>query len=125
MRFFKSKTYYFFFVLAICIAFTTKAQEQLRPLSGNINYNYIPAKQTVSAKTASITSFQLPFFDDFSSAMKSPYPKSTHWIDSNVYVNTGFPIAPLSIGVATFDGLSKTGYPYNISAPVSSSSQAD
>jgi hypothetical protein len=28
-------------------------------------------------------------------------------------VNTGFPIAPPSIGVATFDGLNKNGYPYN------------
>lgn len=125
MRFFKSITYYFFFVLALCIAFTTKAQEQLRPLSGNINYNYVPAKKNSAAKTNSISTMELPFFEDFSYAIKSPYPRNTHWVDSNVYVNTGFPNAPLSIGVATFDGLNKTGYPYNISAPVSSSSQAD
>lgn len=125
MRFLKSLTYWSVFILPICIAFTAKAQEQLRALSGNINYQYIPAKQTAASKTASVTPLDLPFFEDFSSALKSPYPRNTHWVDSNVYVNTGFPIAPLSIGVATFDGLNKKGYPYNISAPVSSSSSAD
>lgn len=125
MRFFKSRTYYIFFVSIFCFTLISKAQEQLRPLSGNINYNYVPAKQNTAAKTASTTPLDLPFFEDFSSAMKSPYPRNTHWVDSNVYVNTGFPIAPLSVGVATFDGLNKKGYPYNITAPVSSSSPAD
>src|SRR5690606_33700240 len=31
---------------------------------------------------------------------------------SLVYINTGFPIDPLSIGVATFDGLGKNGFPH-------------
>ncbi|MGV2480783.1 UNVERIFIED_CONTAM: hypothetical protein IGO34_28745, partial [Salmonella enterica subsp. enterica serovar Weltevreden] len=43
----------------------------------------------------------------------------------NVYINHTSPIAPLSIGVATFDGLNKKGYPYNLTAPVSSSALAD
>jgi hypothetical protein len=46
-------------------------------------------------------------------------------VDSSVYVNTGFAIAPLSIGVATFDGLNKNGYPYNLSATEIVSAAAD
>lgn len=105
--------------------FSGFAQEQLKPLGGNINLPVINAKSNLTAKTTTVTPLDLPFFDDFSYATKSPYPKATLWQDSNVYVNTGFPIAPLSIGVATFDGLNKNGYPYNILAPVSTSSQAD
>ncbi|WKZ66368.1 MAG: T9SS type A sorting domain-containing protein [Flavobacteriales bacterium] len=35
------------------------------------------------------------------------------WEDDDVYINGNYPIEPPSIGVATFDGLSRTGYPYN------------
>ena len=39
------------------------------------------------------------------------------WIDNDVYVNDNFPINPWTIGVATFDGLDETGYPYDWSSP--------
>ncbi len=58
------------------------------------------------------TSLSIPFLDDFSYCTKTKYPKASLWADSNVYINSGFPIAPPSIGVATFDGLNKHGYPY-------------
>lgn len=35
------------------------------------------------------------------------------WEDDDVYVNGTFPIEPPTIGVATFDGLSRTGMPYD------------
>lgn len=35
------------------------------------------------------------------------------WEDDDVYVNNTYPILPPTIGVATFDGLARTGYPYN------------
>jgi hypothetical protein len=35
------------------------------------------------------------------------------WQDDDVYINGTYPIDPPTIGVATFDGLSRTGYPYN------------
>lgn len=35
------------------------------------------------------------------------------WEDDDAYVNGSFPVAPPTIGVATFDGLSRTGYPYD------------
>ncbi|MCC7301380.1 MAG: T9SS type A sorting domain-containing protein [Bacteroidia bacterium] len=53
----------------------------------------------------------LPFSDDFS--YPDIYPKSAYWIDSNVFVNRDFPVAPVTLGVATFDGVSKSGCPYD------------
>lgn len=35
------------------------------------------------------------------------------WEDDDVYVNGTYPDDPPTVGVATFDGLSRTGYPYN------------
>lgn len=67
----------------------------------------------------------IPFFEDFFYAPNSPYPSGNHWTDSSVYINTGFAIAPPSIGVATFDGLNRKGYPYNIAALANTSSPAD
>jgi hypothetical protein len=101
------------------------AQEQLRPLTGNFNLSVIPKNSSQNKKTTTVTPLNLPFFDDFSYAYKSPYPSHNNWIDSNAYVNTGFAINPITLGVATFDGLNKNGYPYLINAPVSYSGSAD
>ncbi|MFO0322341.1 MAG: T9SS type A sorting domain-containing protein [Bacteroidota bacterium] len=119
-------------IILICLFLIGKmssfSQEELRPLSGNINLPNIitPNVSNQLNKISALPTLDtIPFFDDFSYATKSNYPTYKHWLDSNVYVNTGFPIAPISIGVATFDGLNKLGYPYNILAPASSSRGAD
>lgn len=41
------------------------------------------------------------------------------WADDHAYVNNSFALDPPTIGVATFDGLSRTGYPYNFMSPQS------
>ncbi len=46
------------------------------------------------------------------------------WQDDDVYVNGTYPVEPPTIGVATFDGLSRTGYPYDF-ANYSSYGRAD
>lgn len=56
----------------------------------------------------------LPFKDDFS--QNSIYPDPNLWQDINVHVNSNFADDPVSFGVATFDGLDSTGYPYNFTA---------
>ncbi len=53
---------------------------------------------------------RLPFFDDFSYA--GPYPKEVFWVDKHVFVNNTLGVRPVSVGVATFDGLDVTGSPY-------------
>lgn len=65
--------------------------------------------------TASLT---LPFFDDFSRyslPTNDPAVLTTwkRWSDTCAFINSGFPIAPPTIGVATLDGLRADGYPYN------------
>ena len=112
------------YILFTSICVSCLAQEQLRPLSCNINLPAISNNKTLN-KTAAITPLNLPFFDDFSYAYNSPYPSANIWLDSNTYVNTGFAINPITLGVATFDGLNKKGYPYNINASVSFSGPAD
>lgn len=37
------------------------------------------------------------------------------WQDDDVYINGTYGVDPPSLGVATFDGLARTGYPYNFS----------
>jgi hypothetical protein len=114
------------FILCIVLTQVVKAQEQLVPLSANLSLPVITSKNMNAAKTASVAaSDTLPFFDDFSYAYQSPYPSVNHWKDSSVYVNVGFGTAPKSLGVATFDGLNKKGYPYWLTAPVSTSASAD
>jgi hypothetical protein len=119
------KLIYFICLLLTATSNEFIAQEQLHPLSANRFLPAIKSSQLSSKITTTVTLLNLPFFEDFSYAYKSPYPSFTNWMDSNVYVNTGFPIAPINLGVATFDGLNKLGYPYNISAPVSYSENAD
>lgn len=94
------------------------AQEGIRPLSMNINLGYSdlilksnsPSSKNLSAK---LSSLDLPFKEDFYYASTSSFPDQNLWSDSSTYVNTGHATAPPSIGVATFDGLNKKGYPYN------------
>jgi hypothetical protein len=120
--------YKIIFVLAV-LPFVASAQEYIKAPGGNLNLFYNaptkPIKNTSVQKITASTSDTIPFFEDFYYAPNSCYPTGQHWIDSNVYVNTGFAIAPPSIGVATFDGLNKKGYPYNIAATAIVSQPAD
>jgi hypothetical protein len=52
----------------------------------------------------------LPFVDDFSA--DGPYPDTARWLDRDVFVNTTLAERPLTVGVATFDGLDAHGSPY-------------
>lgn len=59
--------------------------------------------------------------DDFS--YEGPYPDTALWLDNMVFINRGYPKAPITLGVATFDGLNAKGYPYDfLVSPISSSS---
>ncbi len=91
------------------------SQEQLSPLSGNdiIKSEWLRIKKSSSSNRfmAPGDTVSLPFTDDFS--YLNIYPDSSRWLDSNVYVNRDLPIAPITLGVATFDGVSKTGCPYD------------
>ncbi len=61
--------------------------------------------------------------DDFS--YQSPFPDTLLWMNCNVFVNRNYPVAPPTIGVATFDGINKYGYPYDFLVGQTSSLPAD
>ncbi len=94
------------------------AQESVRPINSNLNYIYkdlqkpILNSKEIKSQNKSAVSLSLPFKEDFYYACTQAYPDQNLWSDSSTFVNTGHAIAPPSIGVATFDGLNKHGYPY-------------
>lgn len=61
--------------------------------------------------------------DDFS--YNGPYPDTALWIDNNVFINNGYAKAPITIGVATFDGVDSSGYPYNFAMASGATGIAD
>lgn len=69
------------------------------------------------SKTNNKSIVTLPFLDDFS--QKGVLPNSDLWEEKDTYINSSFPIEPPTYGVATFDGLDSTGYPYNFFNPTS------
>jgi hypothetical protein len=105
----------FIFLLLSTYSFLLKAQnEVLSPLLENSVIIQNKKKEKPSApalRTTAVNSLNLPFIDDF--YPNNIYPDASLWEDSNVYINTHYPINSISLGVATFDGLDKNGLPYN------------
>ena len=81
--------------------------KKLIQYSNSEEYQIFRINKTIGAKKA----LSLPFIDDFS--QQHFYPDASKWIDNNVYINSNYAVNPISYGVATFDGLDSTGYPYN------------
>lgn len=96
------------------------AQEQVFPLNANPALKaarHELMQQPLHRRSANDT-ILLPFNDDFSRV--SVYPVSDLWIDSNAFINTSYPDNPVTIGVATLDGIDQFGNPYDITSTQSS-----
>ena len=96
----------FFLFLTFFAQSKLYSQEKLSPLSYDKilnNYQYTSNEKVVIQDS-------LPFFDDFSDSFVQP--SSSRWTDKMVFINTSFAINPLSLGVATFDGLDGKGRAY-------------
>jgi len=90
------------------------SQEVLTTITRNpvLVKKYAEVKNHISQIRATIPdTLHLPFLDDFSK--DNIYPDTELWLDSNVFINRTYPIAPPTLGVATFDGVSKSGCPYD------------
>ena len=96
-------------VLALCL---TPALVTAQEVITGFNHGITPPSKSREAIVLT-----LPFFDDFSAS--KVYPDSTRWADYNVYVNSGFPLNPVTRNGATFDVLDAHGrvYDYAISNP--------
>ncbi len=122
------KIKFLFYILLLFSQNYVLAQLNFSPLHGNYHLQNLIQPKTINTalnKTAAAAPLDLPFLDDFAYMYKSPYPNQLLWLDSNVYINNTLPISPISIGVASFDGLDKWGYPYNLNAFIGTSNHAD
>ncbi|MBC8265736.1 MAG: T9SS type A sorting domain-containing protein [Flavobacteriales bacterium] len=91
--------------------FVLQAQEHISVLESN---PLLKTNQKQVQKMRTSSAVALPFLDDFS--YNSYFPDNLLWEDSAVFVNRSYPINPVTIGVATFDGLDANGMAYDISA---------
>ena len=88
-------------------------------------YNELKLRSLVKSPSISDTLSlgALGILDDFS--YEGPYPDTSLWMDNFVFINRGFAKSPITIGAATFDGLTYTGMPYDFTATATSSAAAD
>ena len=119
------------YIFTYLITLTVTAQESLTKMQVNPilaqkhqQLSKINTKAALKLRVpVTIDTLQLPFLDDFS--ISNVFPDSTRWIDRSVFVNRTFPIAPPTLGVATFDGLDSTGYPYDFTSGALAAGEAD
>jgi hypothetical protein len=96
---------------------TASAQEQLFPLSGNAVLHSTHLQYDRQQRRTGTDTLLLPFIDDFS--RDGVYPQADHWVDSFAFINSSFADNPVTIGVATLDGLDPEGNPYDPAATLS------
>ena len=100
------------------LSFGVKSQEVISPLISNSDLQ----KNTRSIYDNK-SSLSIPFIDDFSN--NSSYPDSNLWKDNSVFINRNYGVNPITIGVATFDGLNLNGRAYNMTSTSTDSENAD
>ena len=104
-----------FLILNIFIfnGFFLQAQEQISVLENN---PILELQRNKGIEMRLNVPLSLPFLDDFS--YNSSFPNNSLWEDSAVFINRSYPINPVTIGVATFDGINSEGLAYDISASI-------
>ena len=110
----RGKRLFLLSIVLLIVAHTSLfAQEVLRGLTVNPELVKIKHDKTDSKRqkaALAITADTIPFVDDFSTT--SVYPDPKLWLDKKVYINSTYPVNPVTIGVATFDALDENGYLY-------------
>jgi len=81
------------------------------------NNRFADPNSPYKSRTNNKALLTLPFIDDFS--QNYIFPDENLWQNINVHINSNFADNPITYGVATFDGLDSTGYPYNFGNPTS------
>lgn len=100
-------------LFSLFISTCSYAQEHIIPLGSNsvLQGFLIQEKHVNSRRTAFNDTITLPFIDDFS--RPGVYPFDSLWVDSNAFINTTFSANPVTIGIATLDGLDAYGRPHD------------
>ena len=104
----------FFTILLLVLSQLSLAQLQRFPVQQGGEVHPGVKSQSSSGRTKQTPPLLLPFFDDFSKPFNRNFADTARWENSfSVWVNDGMAIHPPTINVATFDGLSASGTPYN------------
>jgi len=113
IKFKKFSSLVMFSLVVFCSHNLLAQHERLVPIYSNPSIKAYLEAQPFSANRlmALNDTIDLPMVDDFSNA--GVYPNENLWVDRDVYVNSRFPRNPITIGVATFDGLDEFGNPYD------------
>jgi hypothetical protein len=92
-----------------------QAQEVVFPLGSNAVLESAEKRTPQSGTALRVASISdtvaLPFVDDFSKP--GVYPDAALWLDSGAFINSTFCDQPVTVGVATLDGLQSNGRPYD------------
>ena len=105
-------------ILFLVLSFGVKSQEVISPLISNSKL-----QKNTRNFSENKSSLSIPFIDDFSN--NSSYPDSNLWQDNSVFINRNYGINPITIGVATFDGLNSNGRAYDMTLTGTDSENAD
>lgn len=105
-------------LLVLC-GYSSNAQNLIQvPLENNLTIiKHLEDNPSQGGRNSQICpndTLTMPFFDDFAEPIGNIYPSCSNWQDNHVYINGDMAHNPPSVGVATFDGLSPNGSPYNI-----------
>ncbi|GAB3536421.1 hypothetical protein GCM10027443_26750 [Pontibacter brevis] len=96
-----------FILFSLWSGVASMAQAILQPLQQEARQPLHTVQPLRKAATAAVS---LPFFDDFAAAAVVPNP--ARWQNGGVYINNRFAFEPITINVASFDGLNAAGQPY-------------
>ncbi len=110
--------YYHFLIAVLFFPLNITAQEVLFPLSVNPVLTKLQFNPSTQRRAAVNDTAFLPFIEDFS--LNSVYPTDSLWTDRNVFINNNYSADPVTIGIATFDGLNEFGQPYHPSSTADS-----
>ena len=87
-------------------------QEVIGLTENKVIKEYLKSHKSRMKSTASQDPLVLPFFDDFSTSRV--LPNEDLWEDKYAFINSDYPIEPISIGVATLDAIDNMGNVYAI-----------
>ena len=108
-----------FFIFIVFFSFNSFSQE----IESDLLINPLLEKNKSFSKIKHESILSVPFIDDFS--YNSNFPDTILWKDNSVFVNKNYGVNPITIGVATFDGLNSYGRPYDLSLTGTDSENAD
>ncbi|HHN48007.1 MAG TPA: hypothetical protein ENN08_03615, partial [Bacteroidales bacterium] len=97
------------FFSSIILAGTLQAQEVITGLQFNETIRQ-EVKQKGKPALKQSVHLMLPFFDDFSG--DGVFPSPNQWADNHVFINSDYPVFPITTGVATFDAIDENGRLY-------------